>query len=109
MTEVGYYLQKDGKNRLAMDMSADRYSGKKLAGLNPRGLVIQEGIAYETPETFQHSTKEHKSGDGTVPYCSLSYAERVWSDSVHVYAIEIEEAEHREMLNNEAVLNALLA
>ena len=31
-TEVGYYFKMDLKSKLAMDPSADRYSGKKLAG-----------------------------------------------------------------------------
>ena len=106
-TEVGYYL-KHG-SILAMDPTADRYSGKKIASVNPRGLIIQEGISFETAETFQPSTKGNKSGDGTVPYCSLNYAERGWDRFMHVYTIEVEDAEHRDMLCHEGVLHEVLS
>jgi hypothetical protein len=101
-TEVGYFLRSK-RSEPQIDTSADKFSGKKSAFVNPRGLLINEGIAYETSETYQPSSNEVKSGDGTVPYCSSNYAEVAWGEHCHVYSIEIEEAEHREMLNNDAV------
>jgi hypothetical protein len=104
-TEVGYFMK---SKRAELDNTADRYSGKKMAGINPRGLMIQDGIAYETPDTYQQSIKGHKSGDGTVPYCSLNFASTEWGNELLVYPIEVEDAEHREMLNNEAVFNEVI-
>ena len=66
-TEVGYFLKKGGGKEgggsggegglVVLDGAADRYSGKKLAMVNPRGLMIVEGISYETKDTFQTSIK----------------------------------------------------
>jgi ankyrin repeat protein/pimeloyl-ACP methyl ester carboxylesterase len=104
-TEIGYYLR--GK-KLDLDTTADRFSGKKFAEINPRGLLIENGIAYETNDTYQPSVKTYKSGDGTIPYCSLNYAAAEWADDVHVYTVEVDGAEHREMLHHDAVFNEIL-
>ena len=104
-TEVGYYLR---SGKFALDAGADKYSGKVNAAINPRGLLIQGGTSFETSTTFQPTLKEWKSGDGTVPYCSLSYAETWWADVTHVYTVEIEDAEHREMLDNELVFHHII-
>ena len=104
-TEIGYYLK---SKKAELDPSVDKASGKKLAGINPRGLLIQDGIAYEGSDTYQPSIFACKSGDGTVPFCSLNYAEIAWSRDVHVYTVEVEDAEHREMLNNDACIGEIL-
>ena len=62
-TEVGYFFKRSGGGKeggggeVALDGGADRFSGKKLAMVNPRGLMIVEGISYETKDTFQTSIK----------------------------------------------------
>lgn len=88
-----------------MDKDADKFSNQKLEGINPAGFRIKGGIGYETKDTFQQSARANKSGDGTVPYCSLNYVtyweklskeEDIPLKNVHI--VEIEGAEHREML-----------
>eukprot|EP00009_Paramoeba_aestuarina_P007460 CAMPEP_0201517742 /NCGR_PEP_ID=MMETSP0161_2-20130828/8786_1 /ASSEMBLY_ACC=CAM_ASM_000251 /TAXON_ID=180227 /ORGANISM="Neoparamoeba aestuarina, Strain SoJaBio B1-5/56/2" /LENGTH=348 /DNA_ID=CAMNT_0047915347 /DNA_START=964 /DNA_END=2007 /DNA_ORIENTATION=+ len=41
------------------------------------GFVAKEGFVYETKSTYQQFVKSTKSGDGTVPYCSLAY-HKIW-------------------------------
>ena len=113
-TEVSYYF-KPGSNQLVLDSSADQYSGKKIAGINPRGLKITGGIGFETKTTYQPSTRVNKSGDGTVPYCSLNLAESNWRDyaarnnlPIQIQTFEIEGAEHREMLCHGGVTNKVI-
>lgn len=98
-----------------MDSSVDSYSGKKIAGINPRGLNISGGIGFETRDTYQPSTRVNKSGDGTVPYCSLNYAESAWRPyaeknklPINIQTFELDGVEHREMLNHRAVTNCIL-
>jgi len=118
-TEVCYYYKPvtgaDGETRLDLDSSADAYSQKKFTGVNPRGFKISGGIGFETKATFQPSVGMNKSGDGTVPYCSLNLAESSWRKyaeqnhlPIKIQTFEIEGAEHREMLNNAAVTNCIL-
>jgi hypothetical protein len=114
-TEVSYYFKSEGEDRLALDLSADLHSQKKIAGINPRGLKVTGGIGYETKTTYQPSTRMHKSGDGTVPYCSLNLAESSWREyaaqqglPIKIQTFEIEGAEHREMLNHSAVTNCII-
>ena len=51
---------------------------------NPSGFAVSGGIAYEHSTTFQRTIRAHKSGDGTVPFFSLSqpsawrYVGRQW-------------------------------
>ena len=58
------------------------------------------GIAYETKDTKQACLGgEARGGDGTVPYPSMSYCKK-WKNSINVKVVEIEGAEHREILKN---------
>lgn len=93
--------------------------GKCIYSPTPRLWVLEKRltpIRYETKNTFQTNARANKSGDGTVPYCSLSYAEALWRDVATsgltplrtVISIEIEGAEHREMLNNPAVFDKII-
>jgi len=118
-TEVSYYYKPtkgpDGADRLVLDSSADSYSGKKIAGINPRGLKIHGGTGYETRTTYQPSTRVNKSGDGTVPYCSLNYAESAWRQYVaqnklpiKIQTFELDGVEHREMLNDGTCFNCII-
>ena len=142
-TEVSYYYQphKTIPDRYTLDSSADKYSGGRIKGINPSGLRISGGIGYfffqflkkfsfslpnhlnsylypryETKSTFQPFARTNKSGDGTVPYCSLNYC-AVWKEYAaehnlphcqNVHITEIEGADHREMLNHPAVFDAIL-
>jgi len=115
-TEVGYFMkvkQKKKKgglvSKVSLDRAMDKHSEKKVAGINPLGLSIDGGIVKETPSTFQSTTRTHRSGDGTVPYCSLSYP-RAWAKpgELLVRMEEIEGAEHREMLKDDRVHDAVV-
>ena len=62
--------------------------------------VCQGGIAYETRDTKQRKLfRKCTSGDGTVPYASLSYCTH-WSDTIDVTVEELEGVEHREILKD---------
>ena len=73
-TEVSYYFEVDQETKeVTLDKSADQMSEHVQEG-NPAGLRIRGGIGYEVPSTPQPSLDMRKrSGDGTVPYCSLSH------------------------------------
>merc|ERR1711879_310805 len=95
---------KSVEGRYELDAASDKYTNQKIAGINPRGLRINGGIGYETKNTFQPSARANKSGDGTVPYCSLNYGtywEELSKESniplKNVRTTEIEGADHREM------------
>lgn len=117
-TEVSYYYKTqkhNDKETAVLDPAADRYSGKKLALINPRGLLVTGGIAYETNKTYQPTIRMTKSGDGTVPYASMNHAAQ-WKNMIgqpnvplqSVHLIEIEGAEHRAMLTHEGIFDAIL-
>uniref|UniRef100_A0A7S4K8A7 Phospholipid:diacylglycerol acyltransferase n=1 Tax=Paramoeba aestuarina TaxID=180227 RepID=A0A7S4K8A7_9EUKA len=120
-TEVSYYYKVEKKStkgqdaKLVLDSSADKYSNKKDGMVNPRGLQISGGMAFETRSTYQPTVRMNKSGDGTIPFCSLNYA-HFWKKKalenkdlyLDVQIVEVEGAEHREMLTNEAVLKAII-
>mmetsp|Transcript_19419 Transcript_19419/g.54554 ORF Transcript_19419/g.54554 Transcript_19419/m.54554 type:complete len:1295 (+) Transcript_19419:74-3958(+) len=113
-TEVSYYFKKEKHDKIVLDQSAERYSGKKHGVVNPRGLTISGGIAFETKHTFQPTIGAPKSGDGTVPFCSLNYPMH-WAEIVkreeldmNIQVFEVDGAEHREMLDNEAVFDAIM-
>lgn len=62
--------------------------------------VCHGGIAYETNDTVQNKLRGKKrSGDGTVPYPSLSYCSH-WSKEIDVVVEELEGADHREILKD---------
>jgi len=70
--------------------------------------VCSGGIAYETPDTPQPKLGGRKrSGDGTVPYPSLSYCS-YWKSSVDVTIEELEGAEHREILKDKSFTRIIL-
>jgi hypothetical protein len=131
-TEVSFFV-KEKNQQPRFDKSGDRFSrtnpavnikdflrsiiffsGNKLLHLNPNGLEIVGGIAYETESTLQSITRTCVSGDGTVPYSSLAYP-RVWEKEAETQGIEfdvifkeIEGAEHREILRNEECFSAII-
>ena len=66
----------DGASKYVLDPAADEHSNNKSYA-NPKGLHISYGIGVETCTTQQTIGKNCKSGDGTVPYCSLALP-RLW-------------------------------
>jgi hypothetical protein len=58
------------------------------------GFSLKNGILWEKPHG------EYPSGDGTVPYWSLSHAKTWSSENSQVLIDEIPNAEHREILND---------
>mmetsp|Transcript_24676 Transcript_24676/g.33932 ORF Transcript_24676/g.33932 Transcript_24676/m.33932 type:complete len:214 (+) Transcript_24676:2033-2674(+) len=111
-TEVSYYFKRS-KGTFSLDSAADSMS-KTAQPANPSGLMIKGGVGYE--REVEGATK---SGDGTVPYCSLAYP-REWvkmmeernipkDDRVKIQMIEVQGAEHREMLKDESVLMHILS
>ena len=112
-TEMCYFL-KQKKGDLSLDRVADRvHSGKRDSKTNPTGFMIDGGIGYETSDTFQTISRSYCSGDGTVPYCSLSYG-RKWEEDCkregrpfEYLEFEVEGAEHREILESSELCTIL--
>eukprot|EP01094_Clydonella_sp_ATCC50884_P022494 TRINITY_DN5186_c0_g1_i2.p1 TRINITY_DN5186_c0_g1~~TRINITY_DN5186_c0_g1_i2.p1 ORF type:complete len:1026 (-),score=294.33 TRINITY_DN5186_c0_g1_i2:182-3052(-) len=107
-TETCYYFKKKGDS-IDLDKSMDRESGRPTPN-NPSGLKISGGIGYETSDTAQPMLEGNaRSGDGTLPYSAMAYA-RTWQrdDHGHVDIIEIEAADHREMMSDDRVLYHML-
>eukprot|EP00339_Tiarina_fusa_P000587 CAMPEP_0117006666 /NCGR_PEP_ID=MMETSP0472-20121206/6813_1 /TAXON_ID=693140 ORGANISM="Tiarina fusus, Strain LIS" /NCGR_SAMPLE_ID=MMETSP0472 /ASSEMBLY_ACC=CAM_ASM_000603 /LENGTH=969 /DNA_ID=CAMNT_0004708197 /DNA_START=770 /DNA_END=3679 /DNA_ORIENTATION=- len=112
-TEVSYYFKKHRSipGRYVLDSSADKFTGRKIGGINPKGLAISGGIGYENQNTFQTAGNVNRSGDGTVPFCSLAFPKTFWRPLAqegniplkNLINIEVEGAEHRTMLNDPAV------
>jgi hypothetical protein len=63
-----------------------------------------QGIGYETKDTVQGTLRSstglhgHRSGDGTVPYVSLTYCTE-WRQDLELRIEELEGVEHREILS----------
>eukprot|EP01094_Clydonella_sp_ATCC50884_P019594 TRINITY_DN3870_c0_g1_i2.p1 TRINITY_DN3870_c0_g1~~TRINITY_DN3870_c0_g1_i2.p1 ORF type:complete len:791 (-),score=263.20 TRINITY_DN3870_c0_g1_i2:193-2565(-) len=107
-TETTYYFkEKDGK--IAADTTMDNES-QRMTPNNPSALKIVNGVGYEisdTPQPFLEGAS--RSGDGTLPYSSMAYA-RVWQqeEGANVDIIEVEGAEHREMMSDECIIYHIL-
>ena len=104
-TEVKYFYQKNKKGYYSMKSPKDKQQWP--------AFTITKGLGYEDDSTPQHFPKifggslECKSGDGTVPYASLSFP-LFWRDQLELLdMVELYGAEHREMLNNRGFWNVL--
>jgi hypothetical protein len=98
-TEVGaIYTRRDAclsPNRLSSLYSPD----KKAHIATNTGYSISGGILMETPRTKQSVDNNRTvSGDGTVPYWSLQHCKTWKSPDRMVTVLELEKAEHREIL-----------
>lgn len=116
-TEVGsVYARRAGMiySTVMNQFDLDKYA--KLDG-NHKGYKLYSGILLETSKTKQivassdeteQTSYRRCSGDGTVPYWSLSHC-RTWDKQCHVDVKEIDGAEHREILADkrfhEAIVN----
>jgi len=79
------------ENKFELDCDAKLSDNSKADGLKVKG-----GILYETNKMKQADGRLC-SGDGTVPYYSLSYV-TTWKESCQVEVSEIDKADHREIL-----------
>eukprot|EP01095_Lingulamoeba_sp_RSL-Kostka_P011336 TRINITY_DN4287_c0_g3_i1.p1 TRINITY_DN4287_c0_g3~~TRINITY_DN4287_c0_g3_i1.p1 ORF type:complete len:282 (+),score=118.25 TRINITY_DN4287_c0_g3_i1:144-989(+) len=98
-TEYSYYF-KDKHDHITLDSKAENY----VKDLDERLSLHSDGICYEVP------TDSHPSGDGTVPYESLSYG-KIWEEEYKdriIKNIEIDGAEHRCILKDEGFLTQLI-
>jgi len=74
----------------------------------------KEGIVYETKNTPQRTLKDlgkkhfYRSGDGTVPYESLSFPSIYWKDHLELKTAEIKNTEHRDTISTEVLLNIIV-
>jgi len=111
-TEVNFFFKagKGSEPVFILDLGQDGHT--PINGLKTKG-----GIVFETRETqqkiFSGDGKIHfvkKSGDGTVPYASLSYFSRFHNrpDAPHIEIVEIEGAQHREILSNDEAFETIL-
>jgi hypothetical protein len=104
---------------LELDTSAGGPGSEYDPLWNPTGLKIEGGVGFETEMTAQPAFGDRcVSGDGTVPYASLAYAHR-WKELAdagrqtgfkmsNVEVTEVKGAQHRLMLNNDAVLDLVV-
>jgi len=106
-TETAYFYTKNPEGgglpiRLSEEIPTDIFHGYK----------IRKGIVYETSETPvilpETGLEVNRSGDGTVPYASLSYC-KGWKKQIpDLKIIELEQVEHRSMLSNRVFFNHLI-
>jgi len=78
-----------------LDSSSRIKSSSKAGGISMRG-----GLILETSETY-NSTCKGKAGDGTVPYYSMDHCRKWQGLACDVQVIELEGADHREILADE--------
>ena len=109
-TEVGaVYRQKDTtisskrlKNIHKLDTKAS------ISGLGNNGHQVKNGILLETSKTMQTVANNRQvSGDGTVPYWSLQHVNTWKGQCDELSVVEIDKAEHREILADSRFHTAL--
>ena len=108
-TEVGsVYKRKD--NSLAQNYLKNLYQLDTKAHVDAKsGYLIKHGLLYETPNTRQSVAGGLAvCGDGTVPYWSLQHCKTWESEGRQVSVVELDKAEHREILADARFHEALL-
>ena len=108
-TEVGgVYKRKD--NALAQNHLRNLYQLDSKACVDgTSGYTLKQGILYETPKTRQAVAGNLAvCGDGTVPYWSLQHCKTWESSGRRVSVVELDKAEHREILADARFHQALL-
>lgn len=123
-TESSYFFRTSTTTRtdsvlLELDPAASEAGSEYDPVWNPTGLKIENGVGFETEMTSQPAYDGRcVSGDGTVPYSSLAFAHK-WKamaeiasqngfTSPNVEVTEVRGAQHRLMLNNDAVLDLVI-
>lgn len=94
-------IESPTENRFEPDSDA-KLSKQSKAG----GEKLKGGVLYETSKKKQ-SDGRFCSGDGTVPYYSLSYV-KTWENDCNVEVTELDKAEHREILADPRFHKAVL-
>jgi len=104
-TEKFFFYQKKG----------DRFILDTKPSISIDGYIVREGIAYEYAQTPQPELKAaglqsyRRSGDGTVPYESLSYPTYHWTKQIEkIDTIEIVNAEHRNLVSTKSFFSVLV-
>ena len=108
-TEIGaIYKRKDCC--LSEEKLKNLYKLDKKATVDSKtGYLIKDGLLMETPKTSQKvASDRHVCGDGTVPYWSLQHCKTWASGEREVTVVELEKAEHREILADSRFHKALL-
>ena len=112
-TEVGaIYKRKD--TCLSDGQLKNLYRLDAFAELAPdsrkEGYITKNGILLETKQTKQPMEENRAvSGDGTVPYWSLQHVKTWQGPSCDVSVVELDKAEHREILADSRFHKALVA
>ncbi|PRP88451.1 hypothetical protein PROFUN_03168 [Planoprotostelium fungivorum] len=97
-TETNYFYRTHPTKALVIDENAPTGSVE--------GHTTIKGIVYETEDTPQERIKKeqpgrspNRSGDGSVPYHSLSYCNN-WKDKLELECRELKNVEHRAILSS---------
>ncbi|CAB9510324.1 Phospholipid:diacylglycerol acyltransferase [Seminavis robusta] len=108
-TEVGaIYKRKD--NCLAESRLDNLYKLDARARVDAKsGYTSKGGLLFETSKTRQYVADGRKvCGDGTVPYWSLQHCHTWKSSTCDVSVVELQKAEHREILADSRFHKAIL-
>ena len=111
-TEVGYIYRPFKKTKfntfgepLTLKLDRSRSKAKRVLE-GKKGFLAKHGIIFEVPDRDE----DIQSGDGTVPYASLAYHKK-WENTLGaptITSVEIEGADHREMLSMPLVIGSLV-
>lgn len=123
-TETSYFLRPATTKRPdSVILELDPSGGVAGSEFDPvwtaSGIKIDKGVGYETEMTPQPAFSGRcVSGDGTVPYASLAFAHswKTMADfsrqngfkASNIEITEVKGAQHRLMLNNDAVLDIVI-
>jgi hypothetical protein len=108
-TEIGgVYKRKD--SCLSEDELKNLYVLDTKASVDHKsGYVVKSGVLMETPKTVQKVANNRSvCGDGTVPYWSLQHCNTWKSPDREVSIVELDRAEHREILADSRFHKALV-
>jgi hypothetical protein len=105
---AGIYKRKD--NCLSNDRLRNLYKLDSKATVDlASGYTVKGGLMFETKDTKQTVAGGRRvSGDGTVPFWSLQHAKSWQGPSCEVSVVELEGAEHREILADARFHKAVL-
>lgn len=107
-TEVGCVYRR--KDRCLSDNALKnlyKIDAKASLATKSSGFSLQNGILYETRKTAQANGRS-VSGDGTVPIWSLEHCKTWKAQGRDVSVVELDKAEHREILADHRFHKALL-
>lgn len=107
-TEVGCVYSRQDTCTTSKMLQSFYVPDKKAVIDRTCGYKVSGGLIQETPQTKQECADDLEiSGDGTVPYWSLSHAKTWDGTDCRVTVQEIEKAEHRKILNDSRFHEAL--